>query len=48
MGADEFVDNLIKSFIKTDLLTNLWINLTLNNLKSKFRVDLVPLKKVWP
>ena len=47
MGADGFVDNWIKNTIRTDLLANLWNNATLNNLKSTFRVDLVPLNKVW-
>jgi hypothetical protein len=45
MGADGFVDNWIKNTIRTDLLANLWNNATLNNLKSIFKVDLVPLNK---
>lgn len=37
MGADGFVDNLIKSSIKNDLLANLWNNLTLSNFGHKFQ-----------
>ena len=48
MGADGFVDNWIKSTIRIDLFTNQRNNVTLRNLKSTFRVELVPLNKLWP
>jgi len=48
MGSDGFVDHWIKNTKRTDLLANLWNNEILNNLNSTFRVDLVPLNKVWP
>jgi hypothetical protein len=48
MGADGFVDEWIRTTDHTRLLRNLWNNQTLSQMRDTFKVDLVPLNKVWP
>jgi hypothetical protein len=48
MGSDGFVDEWIRKAEKKHLLSDLWNNRTLRGMKDTFKVDLVPLNKVWP
>lgn len=48
MGADGFSDQWIRSTDRIDLLCNLWNNEVLKLLRKSFKVELIPLNKVWP
>lgn len=48
MGFDGFVDRWIRDTKRPDLLADLWNNNCLQGLKDTFRVEMVPLNKVWP
>lgn len=48
MGADGFVDEWLKKAEKKHLLSDLWNNRTLSRMRDTFKVELVPLNKVWP
>jgi hypothetical protein len=48
VGSDGMVDFWIKKTERKNLLMDLWNNDLLEKMPSTFRVDLVPLNKVWP
>ena len=48
MGADGFVDVWIRKAEKKELLQDLWNERLLSGMRNTFKVELVPLNKVWP
>lgn len=48
MEVDGFVDSWIRTAEKKVLLQDLWNERTLSRMRDTFKVDLVPLNKVWP
>lgn len=48
LGADGFSGQWLRSTDRIDLLYNLWNNDVLKMLRKSFKVELIPLNKVWP
>ena len=48
MGQDGFIDIWIKRTGRSDFLCNIWRQDIIESINNFYRVDLVPLNKVWP